>query len=450
MNLAIDDLAAERLSRTGLEALQLRRLQATVEHAYVNSAFWRDRLQAAMVRPDDITSVEAYRKLVPTVDKHDLLADQQKAEPYGRRLAVPEQKVVGTYLTSGSSGNAQEVHSFTGEDLAAWSAGWQTLLRWAGLESGDVSYLMVPIGVTVGPVSMYRAFCDYGLQVFSVGSLDGEARLDMMQRFQPHFFSCGPVYLRRLTKLAQTAGIEPTRDFPHLKTIKLGSMGYTAPWAQEMKEFWGASLADNYASTQVASGLGVTCETGVVRPDGSLAMLHLLEHRVLFEIIDPETGLPVEEGEVGEAVVTPFDRDAMPLLRFRTGDRVRRVSHTSCACGRPFDGIEAGTVARYDTMLKVRGMNLWTEAIDDIVLKHPDVSEYNGFVYVNDLGREVAEVRVLLEEGIADASALLLDLSKKVKERTNVACQFIPGTHETVQQIDYKERRWRDLRKETM
>jgi phenylacetate-CoA ligase len=446
-----DPVVAEQLSREDLQALQLRRLRETVKHAYAGSRYWRDRMRAAGVEPEDITSTAAYRDLFPTVDKADLLADQLTAEPYGRRLAVPEQQVSGTYLTSGSSGKAQEVHAFTRSDMDAWSAGWGTLLRWAGLEPGDVSYLMVPIGVTVGPISMYRAFCDYGLRVFSVGGLDGEARLDMMRRFQPHFFACGPVYLRRLTKLAQSMGLEPRRDFPRLKTIKLGSLGYTPEWALEMMDFWGASLADNYASTQVASGLAVTCEAGVVHRDGTPGLLHVLENRVLFEVVDPNSGLPVDEGEFGEAVVTPFDRTAMPLLRFRTGDRVRRLPHTSCSCGRPFDGIEAGTVARYDTMLKIRGMNLWTEAIDDIVLAHPGVNEYNGFVYVNDLGREVAEVRVLFDNGIAEPhEALLAELSRKVKERTNVRCLFTDGTDNSVLQINYKERRWRDLRIETM
>jgi phenylacetate-CoA ligase len=451
MTLRIHDPAVEHLSRAELAALQWRRLKETIEHAYANSGFWAGRFRAAGVTPDDITSVEAYRDLVPPVSKADLLDDQLQAEPYGRRLAVAENEIQGAYLTSGSSGQAQEVHAYTGDDLAAWSAGWGALLRWAGLEPGDVGYLMVPIGVTVGPVSMYRAFCDYGLQTFAVGGLDGEARLAMMRRFQPHFFSCGPIYLRRLTKLAQAAGIEPARDFPRLKVIKLGSYGYTPGWAQEMIEFWGAALADNYASTQLASGLAATCEAGVVRPDGTFAMMHVPEHRVLFEVVDPKTGRQVEEGETGEAVVTPFDRRATPLLRFRTGDRVRRLGHTFCTCGRPLAGVEAGTVTRYDTMLKIRGMNLWTEAIDDVVLNHPDVSEYNGTVYVNDLGREVAEIRVLLGDG-ADGSSetVLRELAEKVKHRTNVNCALTAGTPGTVRQIDYKERRWQDLRMETM
>lgn len=445
----ISDLEAERLDRRELEQVRWANLKETLEHAYANSPFWREHLRAAGVRPDQISSVDEYTERVPLVDKRDLLADQNAAEPYGRRLAVPLDEIRATYLTSGSSGQQQEVHALSASDVAAGIEMWSTSLRWGGVQPGKVAFLLVPVGLTAGPVSLFNTYQAYGLQTFAAAALDGEARLRMMQRFQPHFFSCSPIYLRRLTGIARDLGIDPRRDFPDLTAIKLGTFGYSLAWVEQMVDFWGATLIDNYVSTQ--AGVGTTCEGGIGRDTTRRSLIHMPDHRALYEVIDPETGRQVDYGEEGEAVVTPFDRRAMPLLRFRTGDRVRRLPHTYCACGRSHDGVEAGTIARYDNMIKVRGMNLWTQSVDDLVLTHPDVLEYNGLVRIDELGRETVEVHVLFRpEAEAETNDTLEQLAARIKEKTNVKCAVVQGTPETVRRIEYKERRWADRRQEAL
>ena len=446
------DVRAERLSREALENLRLKRLKETVEHAYANSGFWHDRLRSAGVLPEDIQSVEDYTSRVPPVDKADLLVDQNESEPYGRRLAVPVGDIRTTYLTSGSSGQQQEVHSLTAADVDAITAMWSTSLRWGGVQSGMVAYLMVPVGLTAGPASLFNTYNKYGLQTFAVSALDGEARLQMMRRFKPHFFSCSPIYLRRLTRIAEQLDLDPRREFPDLTAIKLGTHGYSLDWAREMAETWGATLIDNYVSTQ--AGVGSTCEPGVGSDTTRRALIHMPDHRALYEVVDPETGQQVEYGEEGEAVVTPFDRVAMPLLRFRTGDRVRRLPSTYCTCGRPHDGVESGTITRFDNMIKIRGMNLWTQSIDDVVLTHPAVADYNGEVRVDEIGREVVELRVLFaaHAGLSDAAGALVlnELGNRIKDQTNVKCVLTAGTTDTVRQINYKERRWLDSRSQAL
>jgi phenylacetate-CoA ligase len=450
----IFNAAVETADRETIEALQWRRLRTYIDYAYAQSPFFRDKLLEVGLRPEDVRSLEDFRERVPTIDKTDLLVDQEAAEPYGRRLAVQHGQVGAIFMTSGSSGHAQEIHAFTETDIAEVAATWMTSLHWAGLEPGDVGYLMMPVGVTLGPASMLAGFQRYGLQVFAVGAMAGEARLETMRRFPPAFFASGPVYLRRLTNLCRQLDIDPRRDFTELKSIKLGTLGYTAAWAQEMEDFWGVRLADSYASTQAAAATACTCEEGVVTAAGERTMMHLPEHKALMEIIDPDTGRPVGDGEEGELILTPFDRQAMPLIRFRTGDRVRRLSYRHCPCGRALDGIETGTVSRYDNMLKVRGMNLWTDAVDAVVLASREVDDYNGRVRVDDRGREVAELLVLFHEDPGlDAGRrheLLAGFEGRVKEQTNVRVIAIEAEDGEVRKVDYKERRWRDLRKETM
>ncbi len=124
-------------------------------------------------------------------------------------IAVPPEQLEYCFLTSGTSGKGQEVHAFTAADLQESLTSWAMSLHWSGVMPGDTAYLMVPVGVTAGPVSLLAAFQRYGLRTFAVGAMDGEARLAMMQRFQPQFFSTGPVYLRRLTIICQERGIVP-------------------------------------------------------------------------------------------------------------------------------------------------------------------------------------------------------------------------------------------------
>ncbi len=440
----------EQMSRAELDALRWRRVRATLQRTYATSPFYRRRLQAAGITPDDIQSPEDFRRRVPTVSKQDVLTDQREHPPIGSAIAVPQELIEYCFLTSGTSGKGQEVHAFTAADVTESLTSWASCLHWSGVVPGDTAYHMVPVGVTAGPVTLLAGFHHYGLRTFAVGHMDGEARLAMMQRFPPHFFSTGPVYLRRLTTICREMGIDPRRNFPDLKAIKLGSFGFDVPWAQEMEDFWGAKLIDSYASTQSGGGIASTCEHGTYLADGQRGMMHFPEHKVWAEVLNPETGEPAREDEEGEVILTSFGREAMPILRFRTGDKVVFKSHRQCQCGRPFDGIEAGTVSRYDSMLKIRGMNLWPEAVDAIVLAHPEVDEYNGRLGVADNGREVARVMIEFKAGVtADAThrAQVLDeLKAQIKDRTGVAMEIREARNGEIERFSYKEKRWKDQR----
>lgn len=443
----------ETMSREDLVALQWRRVQKQVERAHAQSPLWRRVFERAGLRPEQIRSLEDFRQRMPTIGKDEFLADQREAPPWGHRLMVDPKSLSFSFLTSGTSGKGQEVHGRTNGDLSETGSSWATSMHWSGVMPGDTAYHMMPLGLTGGPVSMYFGMQAYGLQVFLVAALDGAARLEMMRRFKPNFLAVSALYLRRLTALCQEMGLDPRSEFPDLKSIKIAMIGYEVDWARDMEAFWGCRLTETYASTQSGAGIASTCEHGVVQPDGGRSIMHFLEHKLFFEVVNPQTGRPAEDGEEGELIVTSLDRAASPVLRFATGDKVVFRSHRSCSCGRPLDGIEAGTVARYDSMMKVRGMNFWPEAADAVVFRHAEVDDYNGVVRVADNGREVVELLISLKDGAfaGDDEArtrFLRGLEGELKEHTSVSMRVLDAGPEGIQSIVYKEKRWKDLRRQ--
>jgi phenylacetate-CoA ligase len=250
--------------------------------------------------------------------------------------------------------------------------------------------------------------------------------------------------------LCQQMGIDPRRDFPNLRAVDATTQAYTLDWAREMEEFWGVPVVEMFGASQSIPGIMFCCEGGV-QQGGRRKMLHALEHRLLFEVIDPQTGRHVRSGEEGELVVTTLTRTATPLIRFRMGDKVVYQAHTECACGRPFAGIQAGTVARYDDMIKIKGQNVWPEAVDAAVFSFREVEEYKATVFIDAEGRETVvvqyEVRPTAPLGQEDRGALPAKLQARVRERVGVSMQFVEVGRETLPRYEFKTRRWSDQRK---
>ena len=439
---------SEMLSREQLLSQQWLQLKDLLRRIYDQDSLYARKLKSAGIALEHIQSLADFQRLVPTSDKAELLADQTESPPYGRRL-IGKDNVAFSFLTSGTSGKGQEVHAYSFQDYENLLDSWAKHLNWTGIKPGDTAYLMMPVGTTVGPISLMMAFYAYGLQTFNVGHLDGVERLQMMRRFKPNFFTTSPLYLRRFSNICREMGIDPRKEFPDLKAIKLGTFTYDMPWAKEMEAFWGCKLSDIYASTQAGAGIATTCEQGVCRTDGTPSIMHFLEDKAVFEVVDPVTGLNAKDGEEGEVIVTTF-RTAMPLLRFRTGDRVRFRGSSSCGCGRPFAGIEVGSVSRYDSMIKIRGMNLWPESVDSVVFKHPEIEEYNGRVTVDSLGRESVELllafRAALTADEGQLKRIASEIEFEVKALTNVGMKAVAVDPVVLEKFVYKGSRWKDMR----
>lgn len=442
----------ERMSRKELEDLQLQKLRRQLGYVYRSNTFYRKRLDAAGVKPEDIHSLDDFSERVPFVSKDDFVRDQEEHPPYGERLGVARDKVSQVHLTSGTSGLGQEVYGRTRADVELMGTGWMHNFQWSGVVKGDVAVNMIPIGTYAAGWSIMQGFFKMGLTSFHLHGMDGPRKLQLMERFKPQYIWATPPYLTRLTVLARESGIDPRRAFDTLKSITVATEAFPVSWAQEMEEVWGTRLHEMYGSTQGDGLVAATCERGAI-PAGERGSLHVIEQHFLVEVLDPADGRHVRSGDEGELILTGLDAEASPVIRFRTRDRVRFLGYDTCDCGRPFNIWESGTITRYDDMLKIRGMNVWPSAVDAVVFGHKEVDEYVGLLTIDTAGREQALIQLALKPeaaGLApsDRQGLLASIGEGIKTATGVSMEIREAPRAELPTFEFKSRRWSDQRQQ--
>lgn len=440
-----------RMARTELEALQLARLQRQVARVYARSRYYRDKMDAAGIGPGNIRSLSDFSR-IPTSQKADFLRDQQEYPPYGSRLSVPRESVALINMTGGTSGLGQEIYGRTQHDVAL--QGYLHYLPWylAGLRPGHIALNCVPQGgLTTGGWGPPEGFRVAGAAAINAPATMGtDAKIDLMLRFGDiNFIYSSTNYLHTLTEALRRRGISPAEAFPGMRGLFIAGEGYPLDWARGIVRYWGCALHEGYGSTQGAGFIAASCERGVVRNDGKPACLHFFEWENFVEVIDPATGRHVSPGGEGEIVLTNLSVLGSPVVRFATGDKARFVGCRECGCGRSWNGIEAGGIARYDDMIKIRGNNMWPSAVDAVMFSFPEVAEYTGRVYVGDQGRTEVELRYATKGGVAEGvlPELTRVLTERIRERTNVLMKLSVAPREQLPVFEYKARRWTDERK---
>lgn len=440
----------ERLTHEELARFQWGRLKAQLARVAETNPFYRGLWAGVGVDPEQLRSVEEFRDRVPIITKRDLLKDQQEHPPYGRRLGVRPEQVVQVVLTSGTSGVGQEVHpqTFADVEMGALILTWGC--HWAGFTPGEVVLDTFPVATSAGGLWAYRSFTKQLVNVFAVGTLDTRQKLEFARRFRASALFCTPAYLMRLEMVADEMGLDLARDLG-LRRILVAGEPYPLAWATEREQRWGTRIYEYYGSVQKA--IAWSCERGAA-PEGRRGILHHLPHLTLLETLDPSSRKPVRPGEEGHVVLTQLRAEAAPLVRFATGDRARLISYRDCPCGRQFDGYECGTVTRYDDMLKIRGINVWPQAVDDIVFAFPEIAEYQGRVYITPDGREEATVEVEFKPGVAgDIRARILErAAASVRERTGIRMNVEAAAAPLPRGLDdrRKARRWINLKERTL
>ncbi|MEJ2247533.1 MAG: AMP-binding protein [Acidobacteriota bacterium] len=438
----------ETMSIDDLKCLQFEKTRQTLERAYFQSVFYRNRFDKAGVKPDDFKGLEDISRF-PFIEKQDLIQDQEESPPFGSRVCVPPEEMRRVNLTSGTSGMGQEVHCH--EEESIWAANASTASHFAaiGLKKGDFSALLYPLGTMTGGILSYEGLRIFGATPLALAVFNTVQKIDVMKRFSVHHILTTPAYLSRITSICMEQGLRPSKTFPRLKGITLSTEPFPVSWALKMEDIWGTVIHDIYGSTQLNLNYGITCKYGAV-PDGHFGLYHLADYFALVEILDKESDQPVDEGEWGEPVVTTFSRSAMPLIRFRTNDRVRRMPVDLCDCGRTSRALwEAGTVARYDDMIKIKATNVWPQTVDEAVFSFNEIEEYNGRVFIDENGQEIAKVSFeFTESGLDDQakSSIINRLGHKIKELTQVSMQLEEVPHGSLPRFEYKVRRWTDDR----
>ena len=225
----------ETLSRDQLQGLQFRRLSALLRRVARGNDFYRERFAEHRVDPDAIKSLDDFARRVPLLTKQDLLKDQNERPPYGARLEVPPGDLAYTCLTSGTTGLGQEAHPIAWRDLEELGDSFCYKFHWDGLQLGDRAYTMWPIGLQIAGLAVPRGFQKYGVDSYLVPALEAARKVETMRRFPPNYIVAVPAYLTRLMVLCQQMGIDPRRDFPHLRAVDATTQAYTLDWAREME-----------------------------------------------------------------------------------------------------------------------------------------------------------------------------------------------------------------------
>lgn len=442
----------EGLSRTELQTLQLTRIRRQLQRVFESSLFYRDKMEQAGLHPHDIHSLDDFARL-PTSNKADFLADQTDYPPYGSRLSVAPESVALINLTGGTSGQGQEIYGRTQHDIAL--QGYLHYLPWflAGLRPGHTALNCVPSGgLTTGGWGPAEGFRLAGAAAINApGPMGTDGKIDLMLRFPAlHFIYTSTNYLHTLTEGLLRRGIQPAQAFPAMRGLFIAGEGYPHAWAESIVKHWGCALHEGYGSTQGAGFIASTCEKSALREDGKPGHMHLFEWENYVEIIDPESGRPVAPGEEGEIVLTNLSVLGSPVIRFATRDRARLLPAGSCGCGRAWHCIEAGSVSRYDDMMKIRGNNVWPAAVDAVMFSEPVVAEYAGRLYVDAQGRTEVEVRYAIKantQQALDSAGLTAKLTEAIKARTNVMMNLRIVPRDQLPVFEYKARRWSDDRK---
>jgi phenylacetate-CoA ligase len=386
------DRALETLDAARLRGHQLERARALIRAALGANPFWTAKWRAAgLASADDLRSWDDLRCL-PLTTKNELVADQATHPLFGTNLTYPLERYVRVHQTSGTSGTPLRWLD-TQASWEWWARCWGFVLAGAGVRRGDRAFFPFSFGLFVGFWAGFEGARALGVLAIPGGGQDSPTRLTTMETLGATVLVCTPSYALHLLQVARERGVDPAR-LPVRVTLHAGEPGAGIPSVRARIEAgWGARAFDHGGMTEMGA-YGYECE--------AQAGLHVNESEFVAEVIDPATGSPASEGEL---VLTNLGRLGSPLVRYRTGDRVR-LARSPCGCGRTFARLEGGILGRLDDMLIVRGVNLFPSAIEAIVRRFP-VEEFQIEIFS---AGELDEVRVLVEmDGGADGARHVQD-----------------------------------------
>jgi phenylacetate-CoA ligase len=410
---------AERLSLEDLRALQLARLRETLARAYVHAPHYRRAFDAAGVRPEDLNDLSDLARF-PFTNKQDL----RGAYPFGF-FAVPREQVARIHASSGTTGKPTVV-GYTRADIDTWAGLMARSLRAAGVRPGMVVHNAYGYGLFTGGLGAHYGAEALGCTVVPMSGGQTEKQVQLILDFQPDAILVTPSYMLAILDEFRRQGIDPRST-----SLKVGLFG-AEPWTEamraEVEQAFGIHAVDLYGLSEVM-GPGVACEC-VETKDGPT----IWEDHFLPEIVDPQTGEPVPDGEEGELVFTSLTKEAMPVVRYRTRDLTRLLPGTA----RPMRRM-AKITGRSDDMLIIRGVNVFPSQIEELILRCEGLSPH----YVLEVTRpgRMDELAVVVE-GSGDGARLVA----LVKEHVGVTVAVRVVGEGQVPRSAGKAQRVRDLR----
>ncbi|MBT0653167.1 phenylacetate--CoA ligase family protein [Geomobilimonas luticola] len=372
----------ECMPREDLAQLQLERLQATLNRAYKNVTCYRNKFNELGIVPEDVQSLDDLRKL-PFTTKEDLRLNY----PYGM-FAVPLREVVRIHSSSGTTGKPTVV-GYTRHDIKTWSNLVARFMTAAGVTHDDVVQIAFGYGLFTGAFGLHYAAETIGASVIPMSSGNTEKQIMIMQDYRSTALVCTPSYAITLADRMEKMGIDPKT-----LSLRIGLFG-GEPWSdamrREIEERLHISATDNYGLSEVI-GPGVAGEC-----QGKCGM-HIFEDAFIPEIIDPDTCQLLPPGSVGELVLTTINKEAFPMIRYRTRD-ITSLDYTPCSCGRTMVRMKK-TMGRSDDMLIIKGVNVFPSQIEEVLFAIEGCEPHYQLVVDRKGALDVLEVRIEVTENI--------------------------------------------------
>jgi len=430
----------EKKPREKLVKLQEERLRKTVRHSYERIPAYKRKFEDAGITPDDVKTLDDLEK-IPFTTKEDL----RKAYPY-EMLAADISEVLELHASSGTTGHPTTC-AYTKGDLEIWSKAMARIYASAGTKKNDIVQNAYGYGLFTGGLGFHYGALEIGATILPIASGNTERQIRLAKEYGTTILVCTPSYAAYLGEYAnEKLGIDPVKELKW----KSGLFGAEA-WSEELRrrieEVLGIEAFDIYGLSEVI-GPGVSVEC----PEHN--GLHIFEDYFIPEIIDPATGETVEEGKIGELVLTTLTREATPVLRFRTGD-ITSFTTEECSCERTI-GRMSRILGRADDMFKVRGVKMWPTTVEHALLLVEEASQNYQIVLERPDRLDIMTVHVEPEKEAFESvdgdllklQSLSLKVLESIKTVTGIKANVVLVPYNSLPRFEGKARRVKDLRKD--
>lgn len=394
-----------------------------------SNTFYRTKLRdSGLSEANDLATLDDLTRL-PFTTKQEFVDDQQTHPLYGSNLTYDLERYIRLHQTSGTMGTPLRWLD-TRESWAWWADCWATVYRAAGVTERDRIFFAFSFGPFIGFWAAFAGAEHLGAMAISGGAQDSLQRLKNLLALDATTLCATPSYALHLAEVAATAGLNLCESAVD-RIIVAGEPGGSIPGTKSRIEgAWGARVYDHAGATEVGA-FGFTCEMQ--------SGMHLNEREFIVEVIDPHTGRAADEGEL---VITNLGRIGSPVIRYRTGDRVR-LNRAPCPCGRTFARMDGGVIGRLDQMLIVRGVNIFPTAIETIVRAHPAVQE---FAVTVDRVDEMDELEIHVEVAGASPQDVIERLAQQCAHDLGLRVKVSLAQENSLPRYELKAKRVTDKR----
>ena len=423
----------ETMSRAEIEKLQLERLKSTIQQA-VKSPFYSKLYAEKGIDANTITSIDDIRKL-PFTTKQDMRDNY----PFGF-LACDQSEVVRLHSSSGTTGNPTVI-CHTKHDIETWANRVARSFYMVGLRNTDVIQNSSGYGMFTGGLGMQAGIEALGAMSIPAAAGNSLRQIKFIMDFGTTAIHAIPSYALRLADVFEEVGIDPKTQ-THLTTFLIGAEPHTEETRRKIEERFGVKAYNSFGMTEM-SGPGVAFECQ--EQNG----MHIWEDSYLVEIVDPDTLEPVPDGEIGELVLTTLDREAMPLIRYRTRD-LTRILTEKCPCGRTHRRLDR-MKGRSDDMFIVKGVNIFPMQIEKILMQFPELGT-NYLITIepidnNDVIFVDVELASLTTDNYIELQNLGKEITRRIKDEILVTPKVRLVSKGSLPQSEGKAVRVKDLRK---